>query len=84
MSQNHYYFETFEPVEISPSRCFGYCVPHDVFGVYLKQKKCNCVNKPGAENHYIAIFHTVDVGAVQKSEVPIFVLHTVVLDFISY
>uniref|UniRef100_A0A0E0F7E9 DUF629 domain-containing protein n=1 Tax=Oryza meridionalis TaxID=40149 RepID=A0A0E0F7E9_9ORYZ len=72
MSQKHYYFETFEPVEISPSRCFGYCVPHDVFGVYLKQKKCNCVNKPGAENHYIAIFHTVDVGAVQKSEMKSF------------
>uniref|UniRef100_A0A0E0RAG5 DUF629 domain-containing protein n=1 Tax=Oryza rufipogon TaxID=4529 RepID=A0A0E0RAG5_ORYRU len=72
MSQKHYSFETFEPVEISPSRCFGYCVPHQVLGMYFKQKKCNCVNKPGGENDFIAIFHTVDVGAVQKTEMKSF------------
>uniref|UniRef100_A0A0E0BKV9 DUF629 domain-containing protein n=1 Tax=Oryza glumipatula TaxID=40148 RepID=A0A0E0BKV9_9ORYZ len=72
MSQKHYSFETFEPVEISPSRCFGYCVPHQVLGTYFKQKKCNCVNKPGGENDFIAIFHTVDVGAVQKTEMKSF------------
>uniref|UniRef100_A0A0E0MGW0 C2H2-type domain-containing protein n=1 Tax=Oryza punctata TaxID=4537 RepID=A0A0E0MGW0_ORYPU len=72
MSQKHYSFETFEPVEISPSRCFGYCVPHDVLALHFKQKKCNCVNKPGGENDYIAIFHTVDVGAIQKTEMKSF------------
>ncbi|XP_015697862.1 uncharacterized protein LOC102712312 [Oryza brachyantha] len=79
-SQKHYRWKTvepdgitFEPYEINPSRCFGCCVAHEVLGLCFNEKrKCNCVSKSGDENRYSAIFHTIDVGAIQKTEMKSF------------
>lgn len=56
---------------ISTARYLDFvCVAHNVFGLPIReQQKCKCLNESSEEKKHTTFFHSVDVSAIQTTEV---------------
>uniref|UniRef100_A0A0D9XSZ3 DUF629 domain-containing protein n=1 Tax=Leersia perrieri TaxID=77586 RepID=A0A0D9XSZ3_9ORYZ len=77
MSQTPLHFElkgeSFGSQRVTQPRLLGcICLAHDLFGLHFSENKCACVNGVPSETKCTTFFHSVDLGAVEKTELKSF------------